>query len=168
MICMFKLTKRQQSEFRRLKKSLDLSIDEYTKYYELLSKANAKTARMRRNGTAVYAPKFSKASPNRFASKADFYKQIDTFKWVLDPRFRREENAERRETFMQNIESLVGGGEKGRRVLEAFRGMSDSEILSFIQSNRDIGALAYGSPDVVKDFLDENADTLASRLDEGY
>lgn len=165
---MFKLTKKQQNEFGRLKKSLDLSLDEYTRYYELLTKSNAKTARMRRNGNAIYAPKYSKASPNRFASKAEFYKQIDMFKWTLDPRFRREENAERRETFMQNIESLVGSGEKGRRVLERFRAMSDSEILSFIHANRDIGALAYGSPDVVKDFLDENADSLASRLDEGY
>lgn len=165
---MFKLTKKQQDEFGRLKKSLDLSIDEYTRYYELLSKANAKTARIKRSGNGVYAPKFSKASPNKlFNNREEFYKRIDTFKWVLDPMFRRKENSDRRAIFMDNIENIVGSGTTAQRVIDRLNSMTDSEILTFIHDNPDIGALAYGSPDVVKDFLDENAQSIESRLEGG-
>lgn len=165
---MFKLSKRRINEFGKIRKSLDISLDEYTRYYELLTNVNKKTARLRKNANALYSPKYSTKSPGiLFSNKAEFNKRIETFEYILTRGFRREINTQMREQFLSNLENLIGGGRGSYAVLDTFRNMSDKSLVSFTKNNPDLGALAYGSGEYVERFLDENVESMQSRLQEG-
>lgn len=161
---MFKLTKNELNEFSKFSKRLGITLDEYTKYIETLRKVNAKTARMKRNGNAFYTPKFSK-SVSSVQNISMFQKRIEQFKFILQPAFRQITNIEMKDTFIENVKSIIGKGKNAQEVVSRLNKMNDRELLSFIQNNPDLGAIAYGSPEVVKDFLDENAQSMLARLD---
>lgn len=161
---MFKLTKRELNEFVNFNKRLGITLDEYTNYIQNLRKVNAKSKRMKKAGNSFYTAEFSKkasAIPNR----AVFNKRMEQFRYILQPGFRQVENINRRQVFINNLRDIIGNGVTAQRVISRFERMSDREILHFLKENRDLGALAYGSPDVVKDFLDENAQSVEVRLD---
>lgn len=161
---MYKLTKKELNDFEKFNKRLGISLDEYTKYIENLRKVNAKTARMRRKGNAFYTPKFSK-SVSAIQNISMLQKRIEQFRFILQPGFRQVTNIEMKNTFIENVKSLIGNGKNAKEVVSRLNKMNDRDLVRFIKNNPDLGAIAYGSPEVVKDFLDENAQSMLARLD---
>lgn len=164
---MFQISKRRMNEFAQISKKLDITVDEYVNFYEKLTKTNAKTQRMRKNGNALYAPKYSTANPFKSISdRGEFEARLEQFRYILQPGFRQVENMDRRRIFIDNLQEMIGTGATAQKVYKIFNNLTDKQFKEFLEANPDLGALAYGSPDDVKKFIDEQAEVTLSRLEE--
>ena len=135
-------SRKMEQQFQTLRKQFKLTRKEFEEYYKDIRRANKKGQNLKRYGNALYRPHYS-TEVTGIKTRAEFTARVKSVKTVLSADFRKLKNTELRTRFYANLSYTYGA--EAQSLINMFMTLTDSEIISFLQANKDLEIAYYDS-----------------------
>ena len=135
-------SKKMEAQYQQLKRKFRISRAEFEQYYKDIRRANKKGQNLKRYDNALYRPHYS-TEVSGIKTRKDFTARQKSVQYVLSKSFRTQQNFELRNRFYANLSYSYGAN--AEPIINAFKAMSDAEIVLFLKQNKDLEIAYYDS-----------------------
>lgn len=135
-------SKKMEAQYQQLKRRFNLTRNEFATYYQNVRRANKKGQNMKRYDNALYRPHYS-TEVGGIRTRQEFTARQKSLNIVLAKSYREARNQELRNRFYANLSYAYGSD--AETVINVFMTLSDSQILEFLQRNKDLEIVYYDS-----------------------
>lgn len=135
---------KMERQYQELRKRFRLTRAEFAEYYQNVRKANIKGQRMKKQPDALKTVKYS-LEVHHIKTRSEFTKYKKSVSYILARSYKKESNIRQRDRLYGNIDLIYGFNEQSQNLIRLLSTLSDSELLTFLDQNKDLKPLAYDS-----------------------
>ena len=124
-----------EQQWREIRGKFNIRKYEFREWYDSIRRANKKTARLRKQGSTLKAPKLS-TQTTYIRNRKDFTKSLKKIKNILRRDYRETSGTIARGQFYKNLRKIFGRKD-ANILIDEFDELSQEQLKFFIDENPD-------------------------------